>query len=275
MPPTPKGGSGATLEQVASDPPVDPAPQPTTPAAATPSLPDLPDKPTDSGKTLQEKVVTIFGPAGVGKSTLASQWGDRPFFFNCSGELAGLNVLQLPIGDWTEFLQLGAAVKAAPGKYTSFVIDTTDTLERFCSVKIRRKLGIAHESDAEWGKGWGELRDEFALAIAKLASIPNTGLVLITHAQEIEMKNRSGVWQKMVPSLSKSVRATCVNTADLVLYVDFKEGDDTVRVIRTKPSQYWEAKERGTSPRLPDAIDWPFGTNGYEIIKKLWEKGDK
>src|SRR4051794_39898074 len=72
----------------------------TTPAQPAPRRepPPLPTEKTKSAGELHEKMVVLYGPSGIGKSTLASQWADGDiFFFNAAGELGELEVFQEPI----------------------------------------------------------------------------------------------------------------------------------------------------------------------------------
>lgn len=240
--------------------------------------PELPAEKTMSAGELQQKMVTLYGPAGIGKSTLASQWADgEVFFFNCAGELGELEVYQEHIPSWEAFREYAWALAEKAAKdslpYKAAAIDTADVLGRYCAETVRKQLGIVHESDLDWGKGWSTLRDAWQINIAKLAAIPDMGVVFVAHADEKEVKTRSSQYDKWQIRGVKGVRQTMVDMSDIVLFLDYKEGDEETRVIRTKPSRYWDAKERGQKPRLPAEIDWPMGENGWDIIKTLWDKG--
>jgi hypothetical protein len=249
----PNGGRGAVLP------------------GATRQLPTEPRLP--SGK-LEDKMVMIYGPPGIGKSTLASEFG-KVFFFECEPGLDELAVIREPVSSWIDFCEWVVALKADAGKtYDAFCIDTADMLALYCSEHTNNKLGIVHESDAEWGKGWSVAKKELQRWVAKLAAVPDTGLLIISHSQEIEIKKRNQVYTKSIPTLSKGARDTFVNMSDLVLFIDLEdteEGDER-RIIRTVPSQYWEAKQRGKRHRLPESLVFEPG-EGFSTLKKAWEEG--
>lgn len=232
-------------------------------------LPTLPDTKTRSGVTLEEKTVMLYGPTGIGKTTLASEWADgNVFFFNTAGELNDIEVYEGRVGSWNDFKKLCLVLERNPGKYAAAAIDTVDVLALHCSAHWRKKLGIVHESDAEWGKGWSMVRDDFHATLAKLASLPG-GLILVGHSRELEIKTRTTSYTKQDLKLTGGIRDVCVALPDLVLFVDWS--DDDARVIKTKPSPYWEAKERGAVPRLAPEIAWPVGQSGWAVLKEAWD----
>ena len=97
--------------------------------------------------------------------------------------------------------------------------------------------------------------------LTKLAHLP-CGLILISHAQEIEVETRTGKFTKTVPTLPEKARKIVLGLVDIILYCDVEvtrdaNGQATVRrVLRTKPTQYYEAGDR--TGRLPEILDMDY-----------------
>jgi hypothetical protein len=235
---------------------------PEVPVKAKRQLPTTKRVPT--GK-LEGRTIVIYGPPKVGKSTLASEMGNV-FFLDTEGGLTDLEVFSEPVSDWQIFLEWCAAIASEPDRYDAVCIDTFDMLALYCTNYTNNKLGIAHESDADWGKGWKMANQEFTRALAKLASLPELGLILIGHSKDVEIKTRNATYNKSVPSLSGQLKDTVINMADLILFCDFEDDEEGERrIIRTKPSRYWDAGERGKVPRLPDTL--PLN---YQVLRASW-----
>ena len=107
------------------------------------------------------------------------------------------------------------------------------------------------------------INNEFQRVLTKLAFLP-CGLFLISHAKEMEMDSRTGKYTRVVPTLPDKARKIVLGMADMVLFCDLDvqpgtEGEPSVRrVIRTKPSLYYEAGDR--TGRLPETLDLDFSS---------------
>ena len=98
--------------------------------------------------------------------------------------------------------------------------------------------------------------------LTKLAFLPY-GLFLISHAKEMEVDSRTGKYMRVVPTLPDKARKIVLGMADMVLFCDLEaitgeKGEQSMRrVIRTKPSLYYEAGDR--TGRLPETLELDFG----------------
>ncbi len=211
-------------------------------------LPTVKTKPKTS---LEDQIILIYGPPKIGKSTFASKFSS-PLFLATEAGLNNLEVYQMPIDTWEAFDEAYKELKAGKNDFRTVVIDTVDNLYRACQVYVRNKHGIAHESDLDWGKGWSLVKDAFTHAITKLSLLPY-GLLMISHSDNVEIKTRTAVINKSIPTLPKAAREIVLGLADIILFCDSQQTDEgEVRIIHADPSENWEAGDR--TGKLPPVL---------------------
>lgn len=222
----------------------------------------LPNKKTPKHQSLSNFTILLYGQPKVGKSTLASQM-DNPLFLATEAGLNSLEVFQVPIKSWPEFLEVCAEIDKGNHQFKTIIIDTITNLFKFCSAYICEKNGIAHESELGYGKGWHLVREEFFRAITKLSLLP-LGLVFICHADILEIKTRTVTINRQVPNLSKQAYELITTMSDFIFMCDIDE-TGLERFIKTKPSETWVAGDR--TGKLPQVLPMNF----VEIQKALDE----
>jgi hypothetical protein len=230
----------------------------------------LPTVKTTPAVSLSNFTTLIYGKPKIGKSTFAAGFPSA-LFLDCEGGLQSLETFRLPIFTWADFL--GACGELAQGNhdFKTVVVDTVDQAYQRCREHTLSSLNLKHESDGEIGKGWDMVSSEFLRVISKLALLPY-GLVLISHAQEKEFKTRTGKQVKIVPTLPARAGRGVMGMVDLLLYADhesLESGRGVVtterRVVRTKPTSYYDAGDRTGS--LPETIPLEYGAFSEAFAK--------
>ncbi|MBI4905141.1 MAG: ATP-binding protein [Acidobacteria bacterium] len=220
----------------------------------------LPTAKTEPKPNLADLTVMVYGQTKIGKSTFCSQ-SEGAIFLATEPGLNALDVFQVPIQSWDDLLNTCAEIVEGKHPFKTVIIDTIDNAYKFCTDYIVKKYKIEHESDLGYGKGYALVNNEFQRVLTKLAFLPY-GLFLISHAKEIEIDSRTGKYTRIVPTLPDKARKIVLGMVDMVLYCDLdpSTGDDGAqvmrRVIRTKPSLYYEAGDR--TGRLPETLDLDF-----------------
>ena len=223
-------------------------------------MPLLPTARTQPKPALADLTVLVYGQTKIGKSTLCSN-AEGAVFFATEPGLNALDVFQVPIQSWEDLLNACAEIGEGNHPFKTVIIDTVDNAYKFCTDYILKKFKIDHESDLGYGKGYAIVNNEFQRVLTKLAFLPY-GLFLVSHAKEIEVETRTGKYTRIVPTLPDKARKIVLGMVDMVLFCDLEltTGEDGAqnirRVIRTKPSLYYEAGDR--TGRLPETIDLDF-----------------
>ncbi|MDE6590297.1 MAG: ATP-binding protein, partial [Oscillospiraceae bacterium] len=86
-----------------------------------------------SGKQSKALKVVIYGPEGIGKSTLAAAFPD-PVFIDTEGSTTFMDVRRFKKpASWTELLDQVRYVQRTPGTCGTLVLDTADWAEQLCN----------------------------------------------------------------------------------------------------------------------------------------------
>jgi len=223
-------------------------------------MPILPTQPTLPKRDLADLTILEYGFPKAGKTTWASHFPNSVFLATESGQNA-IECFKVPIDSWATFLAACNEIAQGGHDFRTIVIDTVDNLWLLCQQHVCGKHKVEHESDLAYGKGYALILTEFQRVLTKLSYLPY-GLVMISHAELEEVKTRTGSYHKTVPALREKPRKVILGMADMVLLCDIEtapgqDGQPTMRrVMRTKPSPYWEAGDR--TGRLPETISLDY-----------------
>lgn len=243
-------------------------PAPQAKSSSTPATSLLPSSKTKTGLDPSTAKVLLYGPPKIGKSTLASKFdSDHALFLACEPGLGGLDVFQVPISSWADFRAVGSELAQGDHRFKMVVVDTIDELVRYCTEDVLAKLGVAHASDAAYGKGWAAINDEFRLRISKLASL-GLGIWFVSHAEDKKIEQRVGTISKTVPTVGGKARDFIIGFVDCILLatsIQTEEGDQ--RVLRTRSTENYEAGCRGGT--LPDPLKLDAGVL-RQAMERAW-----
>ena len=217
----------------------------------------LPTAKTPPKPSLADLTVLVYGQTKIGKSTFCAN-ADRAVFLATEPGLNALDVYQVPVQSWVELRNACAEITDGKHPFKTVIIDTIDNAYKFCTDFMLKEHDIEHESDMGYGKGYALINNEFQRVLTKLAFLPY-GLFLVSHARDVEIDSRTGKYNRVVPTLPDKARKIVLGMVDMVLYCDLEDAEDktTRRLIRTKPSKYYEAGDR--TGRLPETLDLDFG----------------
>ncbi|HEY3376259.1 MAG TPA: ATP-binding protein [Armatimonadota bacterium] len=234
----------------------------------------LPTQKTPPKSDFRDMLTLLYGLPGAGKSTLLSN-ADGALFMATEPGLNSLEVFQQPITSWRDFNNTACDILEGGHDYRSIIIDTADNAVKFCSEFICEQWKIKHPSDLPMGKGWSLITNEFMRVINSLA-LGGYGVYLVSHAKTEEIKTRTGTYTRTVPTLSGKSGEGIVGLVDMIFFMDSDETEGSEgavipqTVLRTKPSQYYVAKDR--TGRLPDpfVIEYLSGPEDWKNLCKAF-----
>ena len=229
-----------------------------------------------SGVVQKPQKVVIYGPEGVGKSTLAACF-PSPLFIDTEGGSGHLDVRRLPEPtSWSMLLDEVKWVRDFPDECGgTLVVDTADWAERMCLAHVCAKNNWDSIETPGYGRGYNTAVEEFGRLLNLLSELTSRGLNVVVTAHAVitkfEQPDELGAYDrwglKLIDGKKASSAAALKEWADAVLFANFKtvvtedkngkkkaQGGKN-RMLYCTHAATWDAKNRWG---LPDEIpmDW-------------------
>ena len=250
-------------------------------------IPEI-NKLIQAGPFTRAQRIVIYGPIGVGKSTLASEF-PAPLFIDTEDGTCQLDVSRIRTLDSDTFhAAVRALTKGENLGFQTLVIDTVDMSEKYLRDRLLRIHRMNGLEDFGYGKGWTFLREEFERLLAELDRLIARGIhvVIIGHStvKRYQPPLAETGYDRFGLRLYEHNSDRLKEWADAVLFLNWdtkvaesRDGKPRgvggrTRVIHTQHSAGWDAKVRVDLPaKLPcelDALQPLFGTQQEEVKEK-------
>jgi hypothetical protein len=225
-----------------------------------------------AGPFIRPQRIVLYGPNGVGKSTLASKF-PTPLFIDTEDGTSHLDVTRIRALDSESFHSaVRTLTKAESLECKTLIIDTVDAAEKYLRdrlLKIHRMNAI---EDFGYGKGWTHLREHFERLLSELDRLIARGIqvVVIGHSavKRYQPPLAETGYDRFQLKLYEHNSDRLKEWADAVLFLNWdsrvaesRDGKPRgvggrVRVIHTQHSAGWDAKVRVD---LPEKLPCEFG----------------
>jgi hypothetical protein len=244
-----------------------------------------------TGRIDRAQKIVLYGPNGVGKTTLASNFPD-PIFLDTEDGTTHQHLTRIQIPDEQTFFDVLRALALEKYTYRTLVIDTIDVAERFARERVLKRHRMRNIEDFGYGKGWTYLREEFDLLLSGcLDSFIRRGTHVVTNGHSTTRRHQppglSDAYDRYELKLDPVNSAKLREWADAVLFLnwDVRVVENTEgrvrgvggkeRVIHTVHSAAWDAKNRVT---LPEKLTCEFSAilplfGNFDASKNQPEKG--
>lgn len=220
------------------------------------------------GPLVRAQKTVIYGPEGIGKTTLAAQF-PSPVFLDTEGGSHHLDVARFPAPKtWDDVTKTITALASEPHEFKTLVIDTADWLEKLLIEDVCRRANKTSIEEFGYGKGYVVLAEEVTKFLATLNALLARGMhvLLLAHCRiaKFEQPDAAGAYDRYELKLTKQVAPLVKEWCDMLLFANYftkvAENDSgrkrgvggRERKLYTTHTAAWDAKNRhGFEEMLP------------------------
>ena len=198
----------------------------------------------------KKRKIWIYGAAFSGKTTMLDD-APNPLNLNTDGNIQFVTMPYMAIKDevtvngrmtnrkfaWEVFKDTIAELEKKQNDFKTIIVDLLEDTREMCRIYMYDDLGIQHESDAGFGKGWDIIKTEYLSTIRRLFNLDYENIIVVSHediSKDITKKNGQNI-TRIAPNIQDAIANKIAGMVDIVARVVVE--DDDSRTLNFKQNE--------------------------------------
>lgn len=189
----------------------------------------------------------IYGMPTSGKTTMLDA-APNPLNLNTDGNIQDVTMPYISIKDmvtvegrqtkrklaWEVFKDVIEELEKKQNDFQTIIIDLVEDTREMCRLYKYEELGIQHESDSGFGKGWDIIKTEYLSTMRRFFNLDYDHLVIVSHedvSKDITKKSGDKI-TRIMPNIQEAVANKLAGMVDVIARVVIE--DDGSRTLNFK-----------------------------------------
>lgn len=235
----------------------------------------------DITKTKKRKL-WIYGPAFSGKTTMLDD-APSPLNLNTDGNIEFVTMPYIAIKDevtvngritnrkfaWEVFKETITELEKKQNDFKTIIVDLLEDTREMCRLYKYDEMGITHESDGGFGKGWDIIKTEYLSTIRRLFNLDYENIVVLSHedvSKDITKKNGQNI-TRIAPNIQDAIANKVAGMVDIVARVVVEDDDSRTLNFKTSEVIFGGGRLKGIS-QTSIPLSWEELMNVYDEANK-------
>ena len=150
---------------------------------------------------------------------------------------------------WQVFKEAIAELEKKQNEFKTIIVDLLEDTREMCRIYKYDELGIQHESDSGFGKGWDIIKTEYLSTMRRFFNLDYENLVVISHedvSKDITKKNGQNI-TRIAPNIQDAIANKIAGMVDIVARVVVEDDDSRTLNFKTNEVVFGGGRLKGIS----------------------------
>lgn len=194
-----------------------------------------------------KKKIWLYAPPFAGKTTLTDKFPD-PLILSTDGNIKNVTAPYIYIKDevtvtgrmtnrkfaWEVFKETLDELEKKQNDFKTISLDLVEDTREMCRLYMYDKMGIQHESDSGYGKGWDVIKTEYLSTMRRFFNLDYENIIICSHEDITKTITKKSGEQitRIAPNIQEAIATKLAGMVDIVARIIVN--DDSSRKISFK-----------------------------------------
>lgn len=194
-----------------------------------------------------KKKIWLYAQPFAGKTTLTDKFPD-PLILSTDGNIKNVTAPYVYIKDevtvtgrmtsrkfaWEVFKETINELEKKQNDFKTISLDLVEDTREMCRLYMYDKLGIQHESDSGFGKGWDVIKTEYLSTMRRFFNLDYENIIICSHEDITKTLTKKSGEQitRIAPNIQEAIATKLAGMVDIVARIIVN--DDNMRTISFK-----------------------------------------